>query len=182
MVTGTLLTIGAGELVKRSWLESGTMFSPTGGRDWTSVDLPEGSMTVYYQSPHGVPDGQVSLTIRYPDGELVPASSNRRPIATESEQIDFHIAGFSGRAISNLIVDVPGTYRFFCSNTSVGSDTMVAQDRVVFMKHPDRLVDMLGLHKRVLVIGASITVAIAALLYGVHGIVLSRRSRSGAGA
>jgi hypothetical protein len=137
------------------------------------VDVAPGPTLVYYESPHSVPEANCTLYMRNPYEERVMARIPSAPAVDLSYRVS--LTGWSGRALWAVDLDEPGTYEFRCTNANFPSDEAVpVEDRIVFFKHPESLAVARGRQKLFKIAGGVVTVALAIVLYVMHGLSLRR--------
>ncbi len=172
VVAGTAATLLGSRLYLQAWVDGGTKFAISAVRDdYNEVDLPAGDILVYYESNESVPTGRVILFMRAPGGDPVE-------VGWPADDNSFEIGGRQGRAIFSLHITEPGRHIFRCSNANYLSDNDVpAGDRIAFLKDPPTLAPVLRSRRMILLVGASITLGLAVLLYVCHVVALYREDR-----
>jgi hypothetical protein len=170
IVLGGLATLGAGQLYLHRWVDSG-IHVPVGGR--FDVHLPYGRTLVYYESKQSVPSRTPLLKVLDAYNIYVAV----QPIPDEDNNYHTAMTGWSGRAIHVIDIDEEGTFTVSCSAADYLSiEDIPPDDRVSFFKSPNTLEDAQAMYKTVLIIGASITVLLAVLLYVLHFAALRSRA------
>ncbi|MDY7108026.1 MAG: hypothetical protein SYC29_05260 [Planctomycetota bacterium] len=169
VLLGGAVTLLLGQLWLEQWARTGQRAAI--GRDQT-VDLPAGEMLVYYESNIAVPEvGSAKLAVRDPYGRRV-----RPTIPAEDNTFQMMLSDRCGRALWELNVVEPGEHTVRCFNVNFASDTDVPPgDRLVFGKQPGTVAQALVVRKTILIIGAGITLLLAAFLYIIHGVALQKR-------
>jgi hypothetical protein len=166
-VIGTAVTLTVDQLWLRSWMESGKAF-PIGQR--CSVELHKGQSLVYYESPVGVPVGDVILYMLDPDGNRVLARAPETDISYR-----LWLNGWSGRALWKLDLPRDGTYTFRCFNDNFERESdMPIDDRIVFAKTPDSLAHVSLVRTLIQVTGATMTMTLVIVFYVLHGLSLRK--------
>ena len=170
IVIGGATTLLLGQLWLEHWARTGQRAAI--GLDQT-VDLPAGEVLVYYESAFAVPEiGTASLSAFDPYRRRV-----RPIIPAEDHTFQMMFSDRCGRALWELDVLEPGTHTVRCFNVNFASDTDVPSgDCIVFGKQPGTVAQALIVRKTILIIGAGITLLLAAILYIIHGAALRRRS------
>lgn len=169
MVLGGLATLGAGQLWLQHWAGTGVR-APLGER--RNVSLPHGTTVVYYESAVSVPDSNPMLKIRDAYGTWLKVAPPR-----ESASYRLLFTGWSGRAIGEITVDESGTYIVTCTPPDfLDLNDIPPDDRLSFFKEPDTLVQANATYKTILIVGATITVLLTAVLYVFHYVTLHRRA------
>lgn len=139
------------------------------------AELPAGDTVVYYQSVQPVPPRTgytepIHLRLIDPYEDLVPLSSI-------TDDASYELGGRHGRAVFQAKLPVAGIYKLRCSNNAVSSDADTpAEDRIIFFRQPSTLAEMSTVQRVMQVIGGTTTVALAIVLYIIHGVTLHRRN------
>ena len=170
MLLGGGLTFLLAYNYKTQWAQTGQRLEF--GSEYQIELAPEQSPVIFFYETASseASSGDVVLTVYDPFGERITR------LAAGSEDESFVIAGWHGYPTRELAVDEAGVYRIKCSNVAYSSDKEVPEDdRVVLLKQPPRTTQMLANHRIMLVVGASITMALAIAFYVVHGLTLNRR-------
>lgn len=170
IVIGGATTLLLGQLWLEQWARTGQRAAI--GLDQT-VDLPAGEVLVYYESAFAVPSvGSAKLSALDPYGRRVQPI-----IPAEDHTFQMMFSNRCGRALWELDVLEPGEYIVHCSNLNFASETGAPTgDCIVFGKQPGTVAQALSVRKTILIIGAGITLLLAAILYIIHGAALRRRS------
>jgi hypothetical protein len=169
VVLGAVCTTAAGQLWVHYWAKSGVRV-PLG--QWHTIDLPAGDMYVYYEVDGPLPDETVFLHVQDSSGR--PA--NAFPNANEDNDYYLAFSGWSGRPLWHLqgLESGPHNVVAWASRHLVDSPTSSAE-RVVFAKQPNTIAEVDATRKRIQTTGAALTIAVAILLYILHGVSLHRR-------
>ena len=170
IVIGGATTLLLGQLWLEQWARTGQRAAI--GLDQT-IDLPAGRILVYYESTIAVPEiGTASLSVFDPYGRRV-----RPAIPAEDHTFQMMFSDRCGRALWELDVVEPGAHIVRCFNVNFASDTDVPTgDCIVFGKQPGTVAQTLVVRKTILIIGAGITLLLAAILYIIHGAALRKRN------
>jgi hypothetical protein len=170
VVLGGAMTLLLGQLWLEQWARTGQRAAI--GLDQT-VDLPAGRILVYYESDIAVPEiGTAALSVFDPYGRRV-----RPAVPAEDHTFQMMLSDRCGRALWDLDILEPGEHIVHCSNLNFASETGApAGDRIVFGKQPGTVAQALVVRKTILIIGAGITLVLAAILYIIHGAALRKRN------
>jgi hypothetical protein len=153
-----------------NWWRSGISI-PIGQR--SRVQLPAGTMLVYYESPVAVPAGDAVL--RAFDGNDDPV-----PVKRLDGSMDYRLllSGWSGRAMWEITIPQAGSYTMVCNNYTVFSDAdLPAEDRVALLKRPDSFRQVALVRTFVQVTGATLTMTAVLTLYLLHSLTLQKRKK-----
>jgi len=170
VVVGGAITLLLGQLWLGQWAKTGQRLA-VGSEQ--SVELPAGNVLVYYESSVAVPEIRTAkLSVLDPYGRRL-----RPIIPAEDHTFKLMFGGSSGRALWELEIVEPGVHTIRCFNNNFASDADVpAEDRVVFGKQPGSVAQAIAVRKTILITGAVITIALAVILYILHGLALRKRA------
>lgn len=169
MVIGVAMSWFAGQYSLQRWAQSGEKM-PVG--EWSAVDLPEGDLIVYYESRIAVPGNSSMLSVRGPDGGLLPP----RRVNRGAQRASGEIAGLSIEDLFIIDIRQPGQHQLFLLNSSYDPDQLPADDRITVLKVPRTLAAALERRQTVMLIGGSVTGTLAIICYILHfRLLLMRR-------
>ncbi|MHC5023944.1 MAG: hypothetical protein ACYTGG_08530 [Planctomycetota bacterium] len=167
VLAGVSITLGLDHLSLHQWAQSGLAI-PVG--EHFEVELPVGETLVYYESRQNIVPDRILLDVIGANGERVRA---RPPM--EENNFRLLLGGWSGRSLWNVRVEEAGTYRIRGFNADYLQDEQVPEDdRVVLFKQPRTLAEAVANRKVIQIVGASITMCVALLLYLLHWRALAR--------
>jgi hypothetical protein len=173
VLIGGPATILSDQSSLRKWARSGIWF-PVG--ETCTVELPEGSTLVYYESMVDVPLMNADLIIHDRPGQYIYQFP-----APDENSFRLTFGNWQGASLWELRLEQPETIDFTTRNDNDGWDPQVySEDRIVFLKEPQTLAEVKSIRKRIQITGASITIGLAVVLYIVHGIALYQRGRPAA--
>jgi hypothetical protein len=158
---GSAATIALDQLWLRTWVKSG-IHAPVG--PWRTIDLPAGETLVYYETLVAVPASHVVLHVRDADGRRIEP----RP-AEDENSYALRFGSWSGRALWSLSIEQPGAYHVICQNATYLSDNEIPpDDRMAFFKQPGTVREAMAVRSSTQIVGATITILLGAVLYGMH--------------
>ncbi len=165
MIAGAALTLYCAHLSIERWAKSGQRL-PLG--EWWQIELKAGKSLVYYESPVEVPINFVTLNV---------LDANNRAMGTflTGGTDDYVVDGTNGAAVFEIEIDAPGSFQVICNDAAAASIQSAPEaDRVVFGKSPNTKAEALGRRRMIHLVGATITLGLALVLYIIHGIAVRR--------
>ncbi len=161
VVAGSALTLYYAQRPIERWAKSGQRFALG---EWWEIDLEAGKSLVYYESPAEIPVNFVTLTV-------VDADNRAMGVVLIGGTNDYVVDGTNGAALFEMEIDAPGSYLVICNDAAAASIQSAPEaDRIVFGKSPDTKADALGRRRTIHLVGAGITLAVALILYIIHGL------------
>lgn len=168
LIGGGAMTLLGGRAMLKEWAQSGVAL--TIGETW-EIELPEGPVLAYYQSPDVIPTGHITLHVTTIEGEPVPV---RQP----DDPNDFAVGGVQGRALFAIHTERKGVYLATCRDALGEPGTALpSSDRLMVAKAPNSLAEAMGRTRMVYVVGAAGTLILVIVLYIGHWITIARASR-----
>ena len=165
VIAGAALTLYNAHLSMQSWATSGKRL-PLG--EWHQVDLKAGNSLVYYETPLVVPIDFISLNV-------LDANERAMGVFLTGGTNDFVVNGTNSAAVFEIEIDAPGSFWIICNDAAAASiDSAPETDRIVFEKSPNSKVEALARRRTIHLVGASITLGLAVLLYIIHGVAVGR--------
>ncbi len=168
LIGGGATTLLGGRAMLKEWAQSGEALAI--GETW-EIELPEGPVLAYYQSPDVIPTNYITLRVLDRDGNHVPALEPDDPNA-------FAIGDVQGRALFAIQNSLAGVYSLTCTDVLATSDSeLPPDDRLVVAKAPNSLAEAMSRTRMVYAVGAAGTLILVIVLYILHAITLARMSR-----